>query len=103
MLVVLSPAAVASHNVMDEVSYALETRKTLIPVLHRECTIPFRLRRVQYVDFRSDYDTAVRRLLKTLGVEDRTVVPELVKPAGAASGSTSSEQPSDALKSNAER
>jgi hypothetical protein len=76
MLVVLSPAAVASHNVMDEVSYASETRKTVIPVLHRDCTIPFRLRRVQYVDFRGDYGTAILRLLKTLGV-DRTVVSEL--------------------------
>ena len=70
MLVVLSPAAVASTNVMDEVGLALDKRKTVIPVLHRECEIPLRLRRVQYVDFLGDYNTAVRKLLKTLGVED---------------------------------
>ena len=33
ILVVLSPASVNSHNVMDEVSFALEERKTVVPVL----------------------------------------------------------------------
>ena len=56
MLVVLSPEAVDSHNVMDEVSYALEEGKQVIPVLYRPCKIPFRLRRVQYVDITGDYE-----------------------------------------------
>lgn len=43
MLAVLSPSSVASQNVMDEVSYALEEGKQVVPVLYRECTIPFRL------------------------------------------------------------
>jgi hypothetical protein len=46
LLVILSPASVNSTNVLDEVSFALETQKTVIPVLYRECRIPFRLRRV---------------------------------------------------------
>jgi hypothetical protein len=50
MLVVLSPESVASNNVMDEVSYALEEGKLVVPILFRYCAIPFRLRRVQYVD-----------------------------------------------------
>jgi TIR domain len=40
MLVVLTPAAVSSTNVMDEVSFALEERKTIIPIIHRDCVIP---------------------------------------------------------------
>lgn len=72
MLAVLSPHAVASSNVMDEVSYALEEQKHLIPVLYQECAIPFRLRRVQYVDFRSGYEDGFAELLKALGIEQPT-------------------------------
>src|SRR5208337_5468641 len=35
MLVILSPASVDSRNVEDEVSFALEERKEVIPVLYR--------------------------------------------------------------------
>ncbi|HKH45909.1 MAG TPA: TIR domain-containing protein [Thermoanaerobaculia bacterium] len=72
MLTVLSPCAVASQNVMDEVSYALEERKQLIPVLYQECAIPFRLRRVQYVDFSSGYDEGFAELLRALDLEQPT-------------------------------
>jgi hypothetical protein len=51
---------------MDEVSYALEENKPVIPVLHGDCEIPFRLRRVQYTDFRADYQAAFDSLLKYL-------------------------------------
>lgn len=54
LIVVLSKASVASNNVMDEVSYALESGKTVIPVLLNECTPPFRLRRLQRIDFTGD-------------------------------------------------
>src|SRR4051812_15589269 len=50
LLVVLSPAAVDSRSVMDEVSFALEENKRVIPVLYRACQLPFRLRRVQFTD-----------------------------------------------------
>ena len=69
MLVVLSPASVHSMNVMDEVSFALEKGKTVIPILHRECVIPFRLRRVQYIDLRRDYARGLAELVKILGVQ----------------------------------
>ena len=66
VLVLLSPKSVASTNVMDEVSFALEEKKVVIPILYQDCTIPFRLRRVHYVDFRGDYDQALQLLLRTL-------------------------------------
>ncbi len=66
LIVVLSPAAVKSQNVMDEVSFALEERKTVIPVIHRDCDIPFRLRRVQHADFRQDYARPLQGLIGTL-------------------------------------
>ncbi len=67
LVVVLSPSAVESTNVMDEVSLALEDGKTVVPVLHRQCKIPFRLRRLQYVDLSLDYKAGHDRLLETLG------------------------------------
>jgi hypothetical protein len=70
LIIVLSPASVASQNVLDEVAYALDEQKTLIPILYRECTIPLRLRRFQYLDFRADHDR-IRGLLISALVGDQ--------------------------------
>jgi hypothetical protein len=70
MLVILSPASVESSNVMDEVAFALEEGKTVIPVIQDECRIPFRLRRLQHIDFSSGYEPALKDLLEVLVVED---------------------------------
>ena len=74
MMVVLSPAAIHSTNVMDEVSFALEEGKTVIPIMHVHCAIPFRLRRVQYIDFRSDYNHGVSELLRVLSAARQDAV-----------------------------
>jgi hypothetical protein len=66
LLLILSPASVNSNNVLDEVSYALDKQKTLIPILHRDCDIPFRIRRFQHLDFRTDYDHMLAELRKCL-------------------------------------
>lgn len=69
MILVLSPTAIASPTVMDEVSYALEERKLVVPVVLQSCDVPFRLRRVQRVDFTIGYDAALPQLLRALGKE----------------------------------
>jgi hypothetical protein len=66
LLAILSPAAVESTNVMDEVSFALEDGKSIVPVLHRDCKIPFRLRGLQYVDLSLNYSAGLDRLIETL-------------------------------------
>jgi hypothetical protein len=65
-LVVMSPASASSSNVMDEVSYALGDRKTVIPLLYKASDVPFRLKRLQYVDFTGDFDEAYAQLLSAL-------------------------------------
>ena len=60
MLIVLSPASVASRNVQAEVGYAISEGKEIIPIFYRQCTIPFRLLPFQYADFRA-------RLLRWVG------------------------------------
>jgi hypothetical protein len=69
MIAVLSPQSVASTSVMDEVSYALEEGKLVVPVLVHPCEIPFRLRRVQYVDFTTEYENAFERLRRSLSLQ----------------------------------
>ncbi len=76
MLVILSVTSASSTNVDDEVSFALEEKKTVIPVLYRDCKIPFRLRPFQFVDFRGEYDLGLKRLLKT-----RPAAPQGAGPA----------------------
>jgi hypothetical protein len=67
LLVILSPSSVSSENVMDEVSFALDEDKTIIPVLLRDCDIPMRLRRFHRVDVRNGLDS-LDELLRVLGV-----------------------------------
>jgi TonB family protein len=73
LLVILSPSSVNSNNVEDEVTFALEEHKTVIPVFYRDCKVPFQLRPFQYVDFRTDYARGLKVMLKTLGVEQQAV------------------------------
>jgi hypothetical protein len=70
LLIILSPTSVASQNVMDEVAYAIDQKKKILPVLHRKCDIPFRLSRLQHIDFVSDdYNAAFTKLLKAIGAD----------------------------------
>lgn len=68
VLIILSPASVNSDNVMDEINFALDQKKALIPVLYRDCDIPFRVRRFQHLDFRTEYDRMLQELRKCLHI-----------------------------------
>lgn len=74
LIVILSESSVASNNVMDEVSYALEGGKTVFPVVLNRCNIPFRLKRLQFIDFTIGYDKGLTKLLTDLGVEQRSAI-----------------------------
>jgi TIR domain/Cytochrome oxidase complex assembly protein 1 len=80
MLVILSPVSIKSNNVRDEVSFALSKQKRVIPVLYRECDVPFRLARLQHIDFRSDYARGLKSLLKALSVDPPAQPITLVPP-----------------------
>jgi hypothetical protein len=51
MVVVMSPASMSSENSDDEWNYYLDKKRPVIPVLHETCDIPYRLNKLQYVDF----------------------------------------------------
>lgn len=86
LLVILSHVSVKSDNVRDEVSFALSKQKRVIPVLYNECEIPFRLARLQHVDFRSDYSRGLKALLKAVGVAEQpqAITPKLPAPSALA-------------------
>lgn len=81
VIILLSPASIDSYNVMDEVSYALEENKTVIPLLIENCKIPYRLRCLQYLDFVKDYDLAIQKLNKLLGISNVESKPSSPKTA----------------------
>lgn len=56
-LIILSPDSIASQNVKDEIGYAIDSGKRILPVMIKQCDVPFRMRRFQYIDFtKEDFD-----------------------------------------------
>ncbi|MFX1252210.1 MAG: TIR domain-containing protein [Promethearchaeota archaeon] len=68
LILIASPESVESANVLDEISFALKGKKVIIPVLFKTCELPFRIHRAQWIDFRKDYDTALKELFSRLGI-----------------------------------
>lgn len=77
LLVILSKTSVASKNVRDEYSFAIEEGKKVVPVLTEECSVPFRLRRLQYADFTGDSKIGMNTLMETLGLSTESETSEL--------------------------
>jgi hypothetical protein len=50
-LIILTPASSSSQNVKDEIGYAVDSGKRVLPILLEKCDIPMRLHRIQYIDF----------------------------------------------------
>jgi hypothetical protein len=66
-LVVLSNRSTASQNVKDEIGYAMDHDKQVLPILLETCEAPFRLRRVQYVDFTTlKFEEGIQNVLTIL-------------------------------------
>lgn len=58
--------SVVSNNVLDEVYYALEQNKRVIPLIYVDSRTPFRLNRLQHIDFTKNYDTGLALLVNEL-------------------------------------
>ena len=73
---------------MDEVSYALDEGKRVVPLLLKNCEVPFRIRRLQQIDFAGDYKTGVDRLLAALNQNAMRGSPEKRKVENAGNKNT---------------
>ena len=88
-IIILSEKAVESPEVRGELRTALDEKKPIIPVIHRECRVPRQLRTIQYVDFTSrgaDDEFALRQLLRTLGDFTGERVAQQIETAGRTVG-----------------
>jgi hypothetical protein len=81
VVVVLSPDAVKSDNVMNEVAYAIDKKKIVLPVLYRECDIPLELIRKHRPDFTSDYVRGLADLVRVFGLTVRPKGQAQSRPA----------------------
>ena len=66
-LVLLSNKSTPSQNVKDEIGYALDHDKQILPILLETCEVPLRLSRVRYVDFTTlKFDEVIQKVLAIL-------------------------------------
>lgn len=70
-LLIISPTAVKSQNVQDEVSIAINTNKKFVPIMIKQCDLPMRWQRKQYADLTANPDKAVTDVLRFLGLEEK--------------------------------
>jgi hypothetical protein len=73
IVVILSPRSVASDNVADEISFAIDSKKSVLPVMIERCTLPLRITRMQVIDATNSYEKALQQC-----------VAELVRPKTSA-------------------
>jgi ubiquinone biosynthesis protein UbiJ len=73
VVVLLTPRSVASENVLDEIGFAVDHRKDVIPMLFEVCDVPMRINRLQRIDFTGDYAAALERCKAVLVAEPRPV------------------------------
>jgi len=77
MLIVLSTTSTASENVLNEIDYAKNRGKRIIPLLINDCEVPLSLVRKQRIDFTKDYNTAFQQLVKTLNPPNANPQPAI--------------------------
>jgi TIR domain len=66
IVVVLSPRSVASDNVADEISFAIDAGKSVLPVLIERCNLPLRITRMQVIDATGNHDKAFEECVAEL-------------------------------------
>lgn len=84
-VVLLSPRSVASENVADEISLAIDLRKTVLPVMIEPCKLPLRLTRMHLIDATTSYASALKQCLAEIrSVESVQSTPPLHDQEGLA-------------------
>jgi hypothetical protein len=66
LVVILSPRSVASDNVADEISYAIDNRKSVMPVMIEKCSLPLRITRMHVIDASAGYERAVEQCVEEI-------------------------------------
>ena len=75
IVVILSPRSVASDNVADEISFAIDGGKGVLPIMIERCNLPLRIARMQVIDATGDYQKAAQQCVAELKRGRETVPP----------------------------
>ncbi|HVU29641.1 MAG TPA: toll/interleukin-1 receptor domain-containing protein [Sphingomicrobium sp.] len=81
LIVILSPSSVESDNVADEISYAIDRAKPVLPVMIERCQMPLRITRMQMIDATGDYDRALNLCLEAIAATSGSKSPPKIAPA----------------------
>lgn len=82
LVVILSPRSVASDNVADEISFAIDSGKSVLPVMIERCTLPLRITRMQVIDATSNYERALQQCVAELKRPKHGPKPIVGHPSG---------------------
>lgn len=80
VVVFLSPRSVKSENVLDELMFARQAKKQLVPIVLEACDMPYWLQRVQATAGPSIDDAVLERLAAILPSAELPLHPTKVKP-----------------------
>lgn len=75
LVVILSPRSVESDNVADEISFAIDHKKPVLPVMIERCRLPLRITRMQVIDATASYERALEQCIDVLGGEGALPCP----------------------------
>jgi len=85
ILFLVSAHSVKSDNVLNEITVALDAKKSVIPLMLADVPVPLRIARMQRVNFAADYTTALNNLTAHLrGYGSRTTQLEAISVLPAA-------------------
>ncbi len=89
ILFLVSAHSVKSENVLNEITVALDAKKSVIPLMLADVPVPLRIARMQRVNFAADYTTALNQLIAHLrGYGSRTTQLEAISVPPAPGAAT---------------
>jgi hypothetical protein len=80
VIAVLSPRSVASENVADEISLAIDAGKPIIPVVIEPCDLPLRLTRRHLIDATGSYDLALQQCFDEIEGGEHAAISAVAPP-----------------------
>ena len=98
-MLLISPSAVKSPNVQDEASIAFSTDKSIVPILIKNCDLPMRWKRRQYVDLTQNPEKGLKDIIAFLELKEKIAFDKLKHVLPLISDSETSDKPM-VLKSN---
>ena len=104
LIVVLSPRSVQSENVADEISFALNSGKKVLPVLIEPCAVPLRVTRMHMVDATAGYDQALKQCVCELTSNPASIprIPQAARAGDGAERRVTADMPSEEIRRTSE-